>query len=100
MESRDGVYALGRYYVNSPSGSGQKVTYFADDWGYHPLVSYASTSSRGSSRTQFAMGDKAIAALKDVSSFPAQSIFNPTRLINHSGAGCPKRKMTRGMKEI
>ncbi|KAL0273843.1 UNVERIFIED_CONTAM: hypothetical protein PYX00_006421 [Menopon gallinae] len=65
VESRDGVYALGRYYVNSPSGSGQKVTYFADDWGYHPLVSYASTSPRGSSRTQFAMGDKAIAALKD-----------------------------------
>ncbi|PSN39099.1 hypothetical protein C0J52_24996 [Blattella germanica] len=63
LETRDGVYALGMYYVNLPDGSGQSVRYFADDWGYHPLVSYSSASDSGSTKTHFALGEKAVAAL-------------------------------------
>jgi hypothetical protein len=51
------------YYVNLPDGSGQSVRYFADDWGYHPLVSYSSSSKTGTTKTQFALGEKAVAAL-------------------------------------
>jgi hypothetical protein len=51
------------YYVNLPDGSGQSVRYFADDWGYHPLVSYSSSSKTGTTKTQLALGEKAVAAL-------------------------------------
>jgi hypothetical protein len=63
LETRDGIYALGVYYVNLPDGSGQSVRYFADDWGYHPLVTYSSSSKTGTTKTQFALGEKAVAAL-------------------------------------
>jgi hypothetical protein len=63
LETRDGVYALGMYYVNLPDGSEQSVRYFADDWGYHPLVSYTSSTKTGSTKTHFALGEKAVAAL-------------------------------------
>lgn len=49
--------------MNLPGGSDQKVDYFVDDWGYHPLVEYKSSSHSGSSSTQFAFGEKAVAAL-------------------------------------
>ena len=57
--------ALGRYYVNLPNGSGQKVTYLADDVGYHTGVSYNSKSNTASSKTHIAMGHKAIATLSN-----------------------------------
>lgn len=63
LESRNGDMALGRYYVNLPNGSGQKVTYFADNLGYHTGVSYSSRVGKGSTNTQIAMGQKAISAL-------------------------------------
>lgn len=63
VQTRDGEYATGKYYVHVPGGIDQKVDYFADDWGYHPLVEYKSLSRSGSSSTQFALGEKAVAAL-------------------------------------
>jgi len=63
LETRDGIYALGAYYVNLPDGSGQSVRYFVDDWGYHPLVSYTSATKTGTTKTHFALGEKAVAAL-------------------------------------
>ncbi|KAG8267110.1 hypothetical protein J6590_058465 [Homalodisca vitripennis] len=62
LETRDGEYALGKYYVNLPSNE-QKVDYFADDWGFHPLVEYKTSSGSSSMSTQFALGEKAVAAL-------------------------------------
>ncbi|PNF32334.1 hypothetical protein B7P43_G13642 [Cryptotermes secundus] len=79
LETRDGVYALGVYYVNLPDGSGQSVRYFADDWGYHPLVSYSSSSKTGTTKTQFALGEKAVAALaKSKETNPSVSVTRPT----------------------
>jgi len=63
LETRDGIYALGVYYVNLPDGSGQSVRYFVDDWGYHPLVSYTSATKTGTTKAHFALGEKAVAAL-------------------------------------
>lgn len=62
LETREGEYALGKYYVNLPSNE-QKVDYFADDWGYHPLVEYRTSSGSSSMSTQFALGERAVAAL-------------------------------------
>ncbi|MCL4148288.1 UNVERIFIED_CONTAM: hypothetical protein GTU68_013163 [Idotea baltica] len=39
-ESRDGYNAKGQYYVNLPDGRLQKVSYYTDEWGYHPTVTY------------------------------------------------------------
>ncbi len=42
-ETRDGDNTKGNYYVNLPSGqANSNVQYFADDWGYHPVVRYGS----------------------------------------------------------
>ncbi|XP_022188700.2 uncharacterized protein LOC111047286 [Nilaparvata lugens] len=80
LEARDGVYALGKYYVKLPDGSDQKVNYFTDDLGYHPLVEYNSASPSGSSRTQFAMGEKAVAALvKSISDIKTTHDFDSAR---------------------
>lgn len=65
LETRNGTMTLGRYYVNFPNGSGQKVTYLADDVGYHTGVSYHSQTKKGSSKTQIAMGRKALATLEN-----------------------------------
>lgn len=40
-----------------------QVDYFADDWGFHPLVEYKTSSASSSMSTQFALGEKAVAAL-------------------------------------
>ncbi|KDR13357.1 uncharacterized protein LOC110835465 isoform X2 [Zootermopsis nevadensis] len=77
LETRDGIYALGLYYVTLPDGSGQSVRYFADDWGYHPLVSYTSSTKTGSTKTHFALGEKAVAAL--ARSKESNSLISATR---------------------
>lgn len=41
----------------------QEVQYFADDWGFHPIVKYSSKSEHGSSSTQFALGEEAVKKL-------------------------------------
>ncbi|RZF37744.1 hypothetical protein LSTR_LSTR014217 [Laodelphax striatellus] len=56
------------------------VNYFTDDLGYHPLVEYNSASPSGSSRTQFAMGEKAVAALvKSISDIKTTHDFDGAR---------------------
>lgn len=39
-ESRDGSRTEGRYYVLLPDGRKQVVTYYADETGYHPTITY------------------------------------------------------------
>ena len=39
-ESRDGYKTSGEYFVHLPDGRIQKVSYHADEYGYHPVVSY------------------------------------------------------------
>ena len=40
-ESRDHYLAQGVYYVSLPDGRIQTVTYTADEFGYHPVVTYS-----------------------------------------------------------
>ncbi|KAL7648523.1 UNVERIFIED_CONTAM: hypothetical protein RMT77_000429 [Armadillidium vulgare] len=39
-ESRRGHVTQGEYFVHLPDGRLQKVTYYADEHGYHPTVTY------------------------------------------------------------
>ncbi|XP_068246276.1 pro-resilin-like [Palaemon carinicauda] len=39
-ESRDGYKTEGKYFVHLPDGRLQTVTYYADETGYHPTVTY------------------------------------------------------------
>ena len=39
-EQRSGYKTTGSYYVNLPDGRLQKVSYTADEYGYHPVVTY------------------------------------------------------------
>ncbi|XP_075211624.1 uncharacterized protein LOC142318887 [Lycorma delicatula] len=90
LEARDGIYALGKYYVRLPNGSDQKVNYFADDWGYHPLVEYNSASPSSSSSTQFAMGEKAVAALvKTLTDAKPTEVSNILQRLSHKEVSSP-----------
>lgn len=40
VEQRDGYVTKGSYFVDLPDGRRQTVTYTADEYGYHPVVSY------------------------------------------------------------
>ncbi|KAJ8970142.1 hypothetical protein NQ314_001371 [Rhamnusium bicolor] len=64
QEERDGIYALGRYYVQGKQSS-QNVQYFADDWGYHPVVEYGSVGPHSRSTAHFALGEEAVKQLKN-----------------------------------
>ncbi|XP_066954038.1 cuticle protein 7-like [Macrobrachium rosenbergii] len=39
-EVRDGYKTSGQYFVHLPDGRVQTVTYYADETGYHPTVTY------------------------------------------------------------
>ena len=39
-EKRNGYDTAGEYYVHLPDGRLQKVSYTADKYGYHPVVTY------------------------------------------------------------
>ncbi|XP_063586800.1 cuticle protein 7-like [Penaeus indicus] len=43
-EARDGYNTEGKYFVHLPDGRVQTVTYYADETGYHPTVSYEGTA--------------------------------------------------------
>ncbi|XP_069980972.1 cuticle protein 8-like [Penaeus vannamei] len=43
-EARDGYKTEGKYFVHLPDGRVQTVTYYADETGYHPTVSYEGTA--------------------------------------------------------
>ncbi|XP_077283661.1 uncharacterized protein LOC143909523 [Arctopsyche grandis] len=64
LEQRNGEHTEGHYYVDLPNESAaQEVQYFADDWGFHPIVKYSSKSKHSSSSTQFALGEEAVKKL-------------------------------------
>ncbi|XP_045606803.1 cuticle protein 7 [Procambarus clarkii] len=39
-EAREGYKTQGKYFVHLPDGRIQTVTYYADETGYHPTVTY------------------------------------------------------------
>ena len=39
-ESRDGVITRGQYHVLLPDGRLQRVSYYVDETGYHPTITY------------------------------------------------------------
>ncbi|KAF7269436.1 hypothetical protein GWI33_017540 [Rhynchophorus ferrugineus] len=59
-EKRDGIYAQGRYYINKGTEGSQSVKYFADDWGYHPVVEYENNGPYSKTRAKFVFGAEAI----------------------------------------
>ncbi|XP_015608202.1 uncharacterized protein LOC107274005 [Cephus cinctus] len=63
-ETRSGELAKGRYYVNSDRSS-TDVKYFADEWGYHPLVHYGLSNEHSATSASFALGEPAVTALKN-----------------------------------
>ncbi|XP_018564695.1 uncharacterized protein LOC108906040 [Anoplophora glabripennis] len=77
QEQRDGIYALGRYYVQQKNAN-QEVQYFADDWGYHPVVEYSSVGPHSRSTAKFALGAESVQQLKNKeNNLPQlQGIFN------------------------
>jgi hypothetical protein len=62
LEARDGIYALGRYYVQN-ADSTHSVQYYADDWGYHPFIEYSNVGPHSKTRTQLLLGVEAVKAL-------------------------------------
>lgn len=54
---------VSRYYVQL-GGATQNVQYFTDEWGYHPLVEYSSNNGHSQTSASFALGEKAVEALK------------------------------------
>ncbi|RZC35078.1 serine/threonine-protein kinase kinX, partial [Asbolus verrucosus] len=62
LETRDGIYALGRYYVQG-TDSTHNVQYYADDWGYHPFIEYSNVGPHSKTRTQLLLGVEAVKAL-------------------------------------
>ncbi|MCL4136390.1 UNVERIFIED_CONTAM: hypothetical protein GTU68_006166, partial [Idotea baltica] len=39
-ERREGDRTEGEYHVALPDGRTQRVTYYVDEWGYHPTITY------------------------------------------------------------
>ncbi|XP_033214252.1 uncharacterized protein LOC117171246 [Belonocnema kinseyi] len=64
VEARSGELASGRYYVNSAQSS-TDVKYFADEWGYHPLVKYRSSNEHSTAGAPFAIGEEAVKILQN-----------------------------------
>lgn len=62
VETRSGELASGRYYVNEEKSS-TDVKYFADEWGYHPLVKYRAADDHSSATAHFALGEHVVKAL-------------------------------------
>ncbi|KAJ8922107.1 hypothetical protein NQ315_004039 [Exocentrus adspersus] len=85
QEQRDGIYALGRYYVEG-EGSKQDVQYFADDWGYHPVVEYSSVGPHSRATTKFALDTEAVQQLKNKeNNLPQlQGIFNGNERLDNA----------------
>ncbi|XP_030754766.1 uncharacterized protein LOC115881434 [Sitophilus oryzae] len=69
-EERDGIYAQGRYYVENGPDSSQSVKYFADEWGYHPVVEYENNGPHSKTRARFVLGEEAIKLKNNQKTFP------------------------------
>ncbi|GLV45912.1 hypothetical protein CBL_11709 [Carabus blaptoides fortunei] len=55
------------YYVQlgqGQKGASQNVQYVTDEWGYHPVVEYSSVGEHSQASAQFALGEKAVEALR------------------------------------
>ncbi|KAJ8948358.1 hypothetical protein NQ318_019343, partial [Aromia moschata] len=52
------------YYVQGKDAT-QNVQYFADDWGYHPVVEYSSVGPHSRVSSHFALGEEAVKQLKN-----------------------------------
>ncbi|XP_058791255.1 uncharacterized protein LOC131664297 [Phymastichus coffea] len=75
-EARNGEHATGRYYVNSKQAS-TDVKYYADDWGYHPLVKYSLSDDHSSSSASLAFG--AVQTYDSDNGTPSLTYLTPSR---------------------
>ncbi|VEN57311.1 unnamed protein product, partial [Callosobruchus maculatus] len=64
QEQREGEYAQGRYYVQDKD-TNQDIQYFADDWGYHPVVEYSNEGPFSKSKAKFALDHEAVQQLRN-----------------------------------
>lgn len=67
-EVRSGELANGRYYINGEQSS-TDVKYFADEWGYHPLVKYSASTGHSVANAQLALGEHAVKAAVNDTNF-------------------------------
>lgn len=61
-EVRDGINTTGNYFVKTADAQ-QDVSYFSDDWGFHPVVKYQTKSESSQVSSHFALGKEAVDAL-------------------------------------
>ncbi|XP_015120479.1 uncharacterized protein LOC107043443 [Diachasma alloeum] len=72
VETRSGELANGRYYINGEQSS-TDVKYFADEWGYHPLVKYSASTGHSVANAQLALGEHVVKALVNGTNFADDS---------------------------
>lgn len=63
-EVRNGINTTGSYYVQTED-SKSDVSYFSDDWGFHPVVKYETKSENSHVKSHFALGKEAVDALNE-----------------------------------
>ncbi|XP_066261613.1 uncharacterized protein [Euwallacea similis] len=80
-EQRNGIYAQGRYYVENGTQSSQSVKYFADEWGYHPVVEYGHVGPYSKTSTNFVLGEEAIKLKNNQKSIP-EGPNDPGKAVN------------------
>ncbi|GJQ70711.1 hypothetical protein Trydic_g644 [Trypoxylus dichotomus] len=100
VESRDGIYAQGRYYVQG-SSSIQNVEYLADDWGYHPYVEYSNVGPHSKTVTQIALGKEAVEALhKNNNDISTKLDIRPVSSSSSSSPSSPRKEYLTTAKPI
>lgn len=62
QEVRNGINTTGNYFVSTPDAH-QDVSYFSDDWGFHPVVRYQTKGEKSHVTSHFALGKEAVDAL-------------------------------------
>lgn len=92
QEVRNGINTTGNYFVKT-ADSQQDVSYFSDDWGYHPIARYSTKSETSQVSSHFALGKEAVDALHQTEDgkfpLPAQ---NPTQSDKKSNVRDPSKQ--------
>ncbi|XP_063980604.1 uncharacterized protein LOC135164306 [Diachasmimorpha longicaudata] len=72
VETRSGELANGRYYINGEQSS-TDVKYFADEWGFHPLVKYSASTGHSVANAQLALGEHVVKGVVNDTNFADDS---------------------------
>uniref|UniRef100_A0A336KV67 CSON014837 protein n=1 Tax=Culicoides sonorensis TaxID=179676 RepID=A0A336KV67_CULSO len=63
-EVRNGINTTGNYFVKTGDAQSD-VSYFSDDWGFHPVSRYETKSANSHVTSHFALGKEAVDALNE-----------------------------------